>query len=214
MARAIKVSIYDPSSRTTMVKYIEKKHLIGPTAFRLPKTDEVYFMDPNYSMTTTTKRMGVPFRYTTYYYKRNIPKPIDLPNLSGGSKLIQIKNDETNELISTIPTKTEGLVALPLLQYIEQRRKNGEVFMAELPIQVPTFNDWSYTGITAKELGQLLNPAFFTMIARANKDKRADLMFYLSVGNILGIAFIGYYLMQQMIPNLIKALQAAHFLTH
>lgn len=193
MARAIKASIVNPD-RTTSVYYIKKSMMIGHHAFRI-KGDEVYIVDPKYSVVTTTKRLGLPFRYTTYYYKRNIPAPVDWPSITGGKKvtLVNTVKDEKGRLVGTesVPISTND---------------DSQVLIGELPIKVPEFDNAPYFSIPSKELGQLLNPEFLRMITRAAKDKKQELLFMISVGNAIGTAFLIYYMMQQLPASIAKSI--------
>lgn len=180
MARRIKVSIVNPD-RTTMVKYITQKNMIGSQAFRLPKTNEVYVLDPKHSVMTTTKRLGVPFRYITFYFKRNVPAPVKWADISGGQ------------------------VELAVIKEKDHKGNEIEKIIAEKAIPVPNFNDAPYSSIPSKELGQLLNPEFMNMITRANRNKKDNIIFYLQCAACAGIGFIIYYMMQ----NLPKALAHA-----
>jgi len=228
MSKPIKISIFDTSTRTAVVKYVSPKHMIGPTAFRLPKTEEVYFVDPAYAITTITKKFTFPLRYTTYYYKRNVPKPVDWPNIHGGQSLVSIQSEdeEVNEqlaknqsLLDSTKSKEpkdlkgikNGLHLIPMVDFVQDKQKNGLVLLAERPIQTPAFENWKYTEITSMELGQLLNPAFFSMIAKSNKDKRGDIQWYIQLGTAAGVGFIIYYMLQSLIPGIIHAMQKAGF---
>ncbi len=211
MSKPIKANIYDQATRTSMIKFIRPKDMIGTNAFRLPKQAEVYFVDPNFAINTKTKKLGIPFTYTTYYFKRNVPKPIDWPIIHGGQALIQIKTEEADTLTLEERKDNKGLSVVKLSEYIQEKEKNGTVLLAEKPIQVPAFSDWKYTDISSTELGQLLNPAFFAMIANSNKNKRADIEWYVQLGTMAGVGFIIYYLLQSMAPAIIKAMRAAGF---
>lgn len=186
MARRFKAAIFN-DDRTMSVHYISKKLKIGHSAFRVSKkSDEVYLIDPDYTVTTTTKRLGVPFRYTTCYYKRNIPKPLPSHKMSGGEALGTIEFTETKK---------------------GNKEESGIVITK--PLHAPAFNDWKYEGITSKELGILFNPQFYSMVAKANKNKREELSFLIQCGTAAGVAFIIYNLLQQLPGNIDRIIHAA-----
>ncbi len=181
MARRFKVAIVN-DAREMNVYYITKKLRIGHNIFKpTSKSHELYLIDPKYSITTTTKRLGIPFRYTTFYYKRNVPKPVDMPGLHGGTAQGIIQQDETGQQLAD---------------------DNGNAIVSiSRPIEMPSFDNWEYNSISSEELDKLLDPNFVSMVAKANKKQNEQLMFYLQIGCALGIAFIVYYMMQTLPGN-------------
>lgn len=150
MSRPIKASIFNPD-RTLSIYYIKDKQKLDPSTFKLKKSDEVYTIDASKSVITKTRKMFIPFRFTTYYYKRNDPTPLPAPE----------------------------------------------------------FAEWKNDGLSSRQLGTLFDSVFYRMIAKANKDKKGDLLFYLAVGNLAGIGFVIYYMMNNL-PKAIAALQGVH----
>lgn len=150
MTRPIKASIFN-EDRTLSIYYIKPKMMLDPKTFKLKKSNETYTIDSDRAVITKTRKMFIPFRFTTFYYKRNDP----------------------------------------------------------IPLPAPKFDGWKNDGLSSKQLGTLFDSQFYSMIAKSNKNKREDLMFYLQVGNIAGVAFIIYYMMQTL-PKAIAALVGAH----
>jgi hypothetical protein len=149
MTRPIKASIFNPD-RTLSIYYVKSKQMMDPNHFKLKGSNEVYQIDASKSVTTKTRKMFIPFRFTTYYYKRNDP----------------------------------------------------------CPLPCPEFPAWDNKGLSSRQLGTLFDSVFYQMIAKSNKNKREDLMMYLAIGNIAGVAFLIYYVMQNL-PKAIAALLAA-----
>lgn len=190
MARRFKVAIVN-DAREMNVYYITKKLRLGHNIFKpTRKSHELYIIDPKYSITTTTKRLGIPFRYTTFYYKRNVPKPIPMDQLHGGQSLGKKVVDESGQVLADV--------------------NGNELIEITHPMQMPSFDNWDYNSISSEELDKLLDPNFVSMVARANKKQNEQLMFYLQVGTALGIAFIVYYMMQTLPGNI--AAKVAEFL--
>lgn len=183
MARRFKAAIIN-DDRTMSVHYISKKLRLGSYLFKpTKKSHELYLIDPRYSITTTTKRMGVPFRYTTFYYKRNVPKPVPMDELHGGISAAKYKMDETGEILVN---------------------DNGEKLIAVVnPMAIPAFENWDYNSITSEELDRLLDPNFVSMVAKANKKQNEQLQFYITIGIAAGLAFVIYYMMQTLPGNIV-----------
>lgn len=191
--KKFKATIVNPD-RTVSVHYVKNKNKLGASAFKLgKKSDEVYIIDPKYNVLTTTKRMGIPFRYITCYYKRNIPVPIPMDRVHGEKHLKAIIRDD------------EGQVKdLENIELLVTDGETKELAWGDSPIHMPAFDDWNYNGITAKELGTLFNPQFYQMIARANKNKTLEQLRTIALVNAGASGFIIYYLLQ-MAPKAIAA---------
>lgn len=176
MARRFKAAIVN-DAREMNVYYINRKLRIGNNLFKpSKKSKELYLIDPKYSITTTTKRLGIPFRYTTFYFRRNVPKPLPFNELHGGEALGEIieTKEENGKKITTYEAKITN------------------------PMQIPTFDNWDYNSISSEELDKLLDPNFVSMVARANKKQNEQLQFYIQIGSACGIAFLIYYMMQTL----------------
>src|SRR5688572_11361362 len=130
--KKFKAAIINPD-RTIDVKYIGQKRKLGANAFYLGKNkkeiDEVYIINPKYTIITTTKRMGIPFRYQTCYYKKNVPSAVpitDMPSMETKEELLDLMDDKGKII--------------------------GKEIYVQHPIPVPEFNNIAqYDGITAQE---------------------------------------------------------------
>src|SRR5688572_18621789 len=92
--KKFKACIINPD-RTIDVKYISKKQRLGSNGFKLGKqsdVQEVYIINPAHTIITTTKRLGVPFRYQTSYYKKNIPVAVPINAIDGGKTKQQLRS--------------------------------------------------------------------------------------------------------------------------
>lgn len=187
--KTFKACIFD-DTRTLAVHYIKKKQRLGANAFRIGRTKkeigEVYIINPHCTIITTTKRLGVPFRYQTCYYKRNIPVAVDIDNLDGGKS--------AEQLVLLTAEKDDNKIV-------------GAELQVAHPIPIPTFENLEkYNDITSEELATLFDPQFYKMIAKANVDKKGDQLWLMQIGSLLGISFIIYYMMQQLPKTLVAAL--------
>lgn len=191
LLKKFKAVIINPD-RTTDVQIISKKRKLGPNAFYLGKNKsqikEVYIINPDHTIITTTKRLGIPFNYQTCYYKKNVPTPTPINKMDGGQTKEQLR-----EIINPKTKEREG----------------REVYVNH-PIQAPKFEDVKlrFDMISAEELAVLFNPQFYGMIARANKDKKSDQLWMMQVGSLAGIGFIIYYMIQSLPKSLVKAIGA------
>lgn len=180
MARRFKAVMSTPD-RNVQVKYISRKLMIGANAFRLNKknTNEVYIIDPAMTVNTVTKRLGIPFRYTTCYYKKNVPVPVNMHEVDGGkAKTTQAALDEA--------------------------KNNPDANVTVIyPIDMQ-FTNAKYKGISSEELGTLFNPQFYRMIAKANQNNKQDQLWYMGIGNLLVGAFIAYYMTQSLPDKIIE----------
>jgi hypothetical protein len=187
--KKFKAAIINPD-RTIDVKYIGPKRKLGANAFYLGKNkkeiDEVYIINPAYTIITTTKRMGIPFRYQTCYYKKNIPVPVPMNEIHGGQTIEQLTDIEDDN----------GKIV-------------GKEVYVQHPIPIPEFSNMKeYTHITAQEMAVLFNPQFYKMIAKANVNKKDDQMWMMQIGSLAGIGFIIYYMMQSLPKTIVKAISA------
>lgn len=192
MARAYKAVLINPD-RSCTVHYITKKLKIGPNAFRTKKkSDEVYIIDPAHTISTITKKGFIPFRYTTGYYKRNIPVPVPMEDIHGGTALAEVDNIDIEDP--------------DVLKEINNPENEKKVITVIKPIDVPAFKDWNYNGISSEELGVLFNPQFYSMIAKSNANKKTDQMFLMQIATLGGVGFIAYYMFQNLVPAILKAI--------
>ncbi len=185
--KKFKAAIINPD-RTITVKYIGPKRRLGANAFYLGKNkkeiEEVYIINPDHTIITTTKRLGMPFRYQTCYYKKNIPVPVPMESMDGGQTV-----EELHEL-----TDDEGKVI-------------GQELRVNHPIPIPQFSNMvEYDDITAQELAVLFNPQFYKMIAKANVNKKEDQLWLMQVASLAGIAFILYYMIQSLPKAIVGAI--------
>lgn len=203
LVKKFKAVIVNPD-RTTEVKYIGRKVRIGANAFYLGKNKkeikEVYIINPNHTIITTTKRLGVPFNYQTCYYKRNIPVAVPINEIEGGTEQSQIETvvDEKREFFEEPVTIVKGDKKLTI-----QSHKIDIIH----PISMPQFEGMAeWDGITSEEMASLFNPQFYKMIAKANVDKKADQMWLMQIGTLAGIGFIIYYIMNSLPKAVVKAI--------
>lgn len=185
--KKFKAAIINPD-RTITVKYIGPKKRLGANAFYLGKNkkeiEEVYIINPDHTIITTTKRLGVPFRYQTCYYKKNIPVPVPMEEMEGGSTKEQLFDVEDDD----------GKVV-------------GKEVYVNHPIPIPQFSNLQeYDQITAQELAVLFNPQFYKMIAKANVNKREDQMWLMQIGTLAGVGFILYYMIQSLPKAIVGAI--------
>lgn len=190
LLKKFKAVIINPD-RTTDVKIISKKRKLGPNAFYLGKNknqiNEVYIINPEHTIITTTKRLGIPFNYQTCYYKKNVPVPVPINKMDGGKTKEQMK-----EVVNT------------------KGQRVGIEVMVNHPLPAPKFEGigLEYDGIASEELAQLFNPQFYKMIAKANHDKKSDQLWMMQIGTLAGIGFIIYYMMQSLPKSILKAIEA------
>lgn len=187
LMKNFKAVIVNPD-RTSTVKIINKKKRLGSNAFYLGKNksqiEEVYIINPNHTIITTTKRLGIPFNYQTCYYKKNVPVATPIDSMDGGQaveELHLLKNDKGRII--------------------------GKEIMVSHPISMPQFDNLEkWDGISAEELAQLFNPQFYKMIARANVDKKSDQMWMMQIATLGGVGFILYYMIQNLPKAIVTAL--------
>jgi hypothetical protein len=191
--KKFKAAIINPD-RTITVLYIGPKKRLGANAFFVGKNkkmiEEVYIINPEHTIITTTKRMGIPFRYQTCYYKKNVPVATPINLMDGGvtdEQLVKVEDEKGNVV--------------------------GVEINVSHPLPIPEFKNLKkYDQITSEELAQLFNPQFYKMIARANVDKKADQLWMMQIASLAGIGFILYYMIQSL-PKAIVAV-ISKYLAH
>lgn len=184
------------ADRTSNVYYISKKRKIGANAFRPgKKLNEIYIIDPRYTIITTTKRLGVPFNYQTCYYRRNTPVAVPMNEMDGGLQHLAVVKTDKDGLV----TDTASTVKLEI---------EGKIVQVGLPIQMPDYKKWQYPkdGISSEELSTLFDPQFYKMIARANQNKKQDQIFMMHLIEIGGIGFMLYYMIQNLPHAIVGAI--------